>query len=809
MAREIIRLGNADNDHANADDIRDGGQKINDNFEDLYALQSQTVNAGDVRFQGGATTEARIQMAIDQAAAELAQRCFLPASMLGYDASQIVFNDDVQMVREGGDFSVYDILAYGAATDGTSNSEVAIQAACDAASAAGGGLAHAPQGTFRFISIRIPASVTLRGAGQRVTVLWRYDYGLATTTPNDLLFGVGLAGNYAGLRDMTVRGRWNPATPTTQTYDFAVAIYGDDVQHCLVENVEAYGAHEGFNVGGIIADEPYSFSNQSYNRFVSCYAHDTYDLGFALVAKDRTAGGTCIANQIIGCVQHDSYGTAGCELRYQVAPQVVGFNSRNNTNSSLGAAIRLEETDHASLTNIQGQNCAMGVQVINDSYNCTITDLTTRDCVYGAFLRASSDIRFENLNIDGSRDGVRLTYSDNAGWTRNNERIHIDGGMITNCGVGSFGYGVYVVGTGFTTAGLASNGKGLTVRDVHVKGTAGNGMYIQAGGNFSILGCTLEDNSGAANDGVGIAIDPPNPNGVSDTTKPANGYINDCTFITTGAQDFTITDGTGAAGARLTTVGTIHTIGGGAAPVHPHRNTSTSVGDVTIRGIALSTGNQSGTYAALQTDYTIRMNASGGAGTVNLPPLANNLGRTYFIQKTDSSVNTVTIDGNASETINNATTYILRSEFAWVEIFATSGGWQVKSRSAAMQMVDGWLQDNVAASQTNVELTRADGRWRAVRAGAVTGVVVTATEARTGGTLTVTVFKNTGLAGAAGSTIGLTAVLDGTNTSRKATTQTQNQDAYAVGDEIYCVVTTDGSWTPTTSDIRVAIEVET
>jgi len=125
------------------------------------------------------------------------------------------------------------------------------------------------------------------------------------------------------------------------------------------------------------------------------------------------------------------------------------------------------------------------------------------------------------------------------------------------------------------------------------------------------------------------------------------------------------------------------------------------------------------------------------------------------------------------------------------------------------QTVDGWTQDNVAANQTNVELTRAVGRWRAPRAGSVTGVIVTATEARTAGTLTATVFKNTGLAGAAGATIGLTAVLDGTNTSRKATTQLKDTDAFAAGDELYAVVTTDAGWLPTTSDIRIAIEVET
>lgn len=150
-----------------------------------------------------------------------------------------------------------------------------------------------------------------------------------------------------------------------------------------------------------------------------------------------------------------------------------------------------------------------------------------------------------------------------------------------------------------------------------------------------------------------------------------------------------------------------------------------------------------------------------------------------------------------------AATYYFDNLHVWrLKTAADLGG------TIAPVTIDGWYQDNVAASQTDVELTRATGRWRAVQAGSVTGVVATMTEARTAGTLTVTVFKNTGLAGAAGSTIGLTAVIDGTNTSRKATTQAKDTDAFAAGDELYIVVTTDGSWTPTTSDLRAALEVE-
>lgn len=125
------------------------------------------------------------------------------------------------------------------------------------------------------------------------------------------------------------------------------------------------------------------------------------------------------------------------------------------------------------------------------------------------------------------------------------------------------------------------------------------------------------------------------------------------------------------------------------------------------------------------------------------------------------------------------------------------------------QTIDGWYQDNVAAGQTNVELTRAAGRFRAARAGSVTGVVVTATAPREAGVLTIKVYKNTGLAGAAGAQLGtLTAVLDGTNTSRKATTQAKDTDVFAAGDELWVTLTT-AFWLPVVGQgVRVALEVE-
>lgn len=132
------------------------------------------------------------------------------------------------------------------------------------------------------------------------------------------------------------------------------------------------------------------------------------------------------------------------------------------------------------------------------------------------------------------------------------------------------------------------------------------------------------------------------------------------------------------------------------------------------------------------------------------------------------------------------------------------------------QTVDGFNVDNIAANQPDTEISRAVGRWRAPRSGSVTGVIVTTSEARTAGTCTIKIFLNTGLAGAAGSRLQLaaggdsaSAQLNSGSTTRTAATMAKDAAIFAAGDELYVTYTTSADWTPTTADLRCALEVET
>ena len=80
------------------------------------------------------------------------------------------------------------------------------------------------------------------------------------------------------------------------------------------------------------------------------------------------------------------------------------------------------------------------------------------------------------------------------------------------------------------------------------------------------------------------------------------------------------------------------------------------------------------------THFTVLVDASGGNRTITLPTGSGLDGRIYTIKKTDSSLNTVTIDGDGTETIDGATTKVLTTQYESAMIqytFGPLGIWHV------------------------------------------------------------------------------------------------------------------------------------
>lgn len=119
-----------------------------------------------------------------------------------------------------------------------------------------------------------------------------------------------------------------------------------------------------------------------------------------------------------------------------------------------------------------------------------------------------------------------------------------------------------------------------------------------------------------------------------------------------------------------------------------------------------------------------------------------------------------------------------------------------------------WVQDNIAASQTDIALKRAAAANTGTefvpdRPGSIVGIGASFTVAPAGSTLTLKVTKNgsvianCALSVTAGATLG------------RSTTFASGLYTFAAGDRISMAINTDGSWTAITSDLVADIEIET
>lgn len=105
---------------------------------------------------------------------------------------------------------------------------------------------------------------------------------------------------------------------------------------------------------------------------------------------------------------------------------------------------------------------------------------------------------------------------------------------------------------------------------------------------------------------------------------------------------------------------------------------------ITSAGFALASHAHSWTVstitasATLTTSQTVVLcDATSGAITATLPAAAGNTGKRYFIKKTDSSANAVTVDGNGAETIDDTATQVLASQYDSIEIVSDGTEWWI------------------------------------------------------------------------------------------------------------------------------------
>jgi hypothetical protein len=99
----------------------------------------------------------------------------------------------------------------------------------------------------------------------------------------------------------------------------------------------------------------------------------------------------------------------------------------------------------------------------------------------------------------------------------------------------------------------------------------------------------------------------------------------------------------------------------------------TSTGGVGVLAVATITGDT--TLTAAHT--VVLCDASLGAITVALPAAVSHEGRRYFIKKIDGTGNAIIVDGNGSETIDDATTQVITGQDDCMAIVCDAAEWWI------------------------------------------------------------------------------------------------------------------------------------
>ena len=105
-------------------------------------------------------------------------------------------------------------------------------------------------------------------------------------------------------------------------------------------------------------------------------------------------------------------------------------------------------------------------------------------------------------------------------------------------------------------------------------------------------------------------------------------------------------------------------------------NTSTPASTLDIQGsMGLKVTTITAATTLNQTHNVILCNT--GAYTVTLPAAASNSGKVYYIKNIDAEGDDITVDGNASETIDGNTTYILSAYKQNIRIICDGSNWHI------------------------------------------------------------------------------------------------------------------------------------
>jgi hypothetical protein len=228
------------------------------------------------------------------------------------------------------------------------------------------------------------------------------------------------------------------------------------------------------------------------------------------------------------------------------------------------------------------------------------------------------------------------------------------------------------------------------------------GIYVE-GAASSVTGSNnqaLHVEAGESYFGGKVIVAAQNPLELRDTTGGeyvrirANGTTTSYTLTMPAAQGAASTvltnDGSGNLSWAAGGGGSGDILANGTVPFAANQSMGgfklTSVGDPTAAQDAATknyvdkiavTSKTAGYTAVAGTDKVILCDATSASFTITLPAVSGNTGISFIIKKTDSTANTVTIDGSGSETIDGALTQIISTQYQSFTIVCNGTSWSI------------------------------------------------------------------------------------------------------------------------------------
>lgn len=411
--------------------------------------------------------------------------------------------------------------------------------------------------------------------------------------------------------------------------------------------------------------------------------------GFDGTVTNATTTPTLSLTTTVGNTQimYSNSGAIAGSSNWTFSGQAVQLTSTNTTQISSNSIFALQGNSlttgtgfHASSSSLTtGKLVDLAVSGIAANGSTVLTTTTSGANASGSMTSYSA--QFNNTHTGTASTNIAAKFSAVNG-TNNYAILVASGegsvgiGTLTPASLFTVGADQFqVVSTGVTTIGKVGGTTGL----INLKGTTSGTVGITtlaAAGTWTL---TLPNTDGNANEYL---------------KTDGSGNTSWSTISNASLTNSSISFAVGTTGTDVTWTTSPVSLGGTATINIPDASVTARgvvttgaqsfIGAKTFTSELISTAARKVTFQSVSADDTLdatdeitAVSASGAARIITLPTAVGIAGRVYTIKKIDSSANTVTIDGNGSQTIDGSTTQVLYAQWDWIKIISDGANWLI------------------------------------------------------------------------------------------------------------------------------------